>query len=644
MTLGSLPAAGDSPKFLNLIIKVPARTPPGDTLFVTGDSPELCSWNPRCVPLQSIGNWTYSARVQFAGSAENVELKVTRGTWQTEAAGSGGEVYQNVSYPLNGAENELVLNVINWADMHLGVTGNLQILPGIESPQLGNSRSVRVWLPPSYNSDSTKRYPVLYMHDGQNIFDPATSGSGVEWEIDERMTALIAGGQINEAIVVGVDCNQDRLTEYDYTQKGEQYARFLIDVVKPMVDAKFRTLADRSHTFAMGSSAGGHISLSLVWKHSDVFSKAAALSLPVVMHDSSIYQIVNSSPAPASGVSLYIDSGDYAGDAGYPGPGAPFVQHLKDIGFPASHLYYRVYPYGDHFESDWARRVEVPLRWLLGTAAPAGIEPVTQDVAYADYGSAYKKPGDRAMNLMDVHLPFNSETTRGPVPAVIVFHGGGFVQGDKADMTGMAEWLSSKGYAVFNANYRLANSTQPQTGYPYPSAYDDAEALVRWIHANAATYGVDGSRVFALGVSAGATIAAHLGVLGGSSSQVKGVIDLAGRMDFSRKPVGSDPRPDFLPDGGYVEASPITHVDRNSAPFLFIHGLADTQVEIDHSRLMLAKLLEFGVVGSKLLETPTDHLGIVPWVLAQRPPELQNFLASISDVRMRTELRLRNNR
>src|SRR5262249_44323272 len=150
---------------------------------------------------------------------------------------------------------------------------------------LNNDRRLIVWLPPGYNTRQ-QRYPVLYMHDGQNLFDDATSFLG-EWHADETATMLIEQKRIEPIIIVGVEnTGTSRLDEYTPTEgedrtgattrraggRGELYAQFLIQEVKPFIDANYRTLPDREHTAVAGSSLGGLISLYLGYQHGDVFS------------------------------------------------------------------------------------------------------------------------------------------------------------------------------------------------------------------------------------------------------------------------------------------------------------------------------------------------------------------------------------
>jgi len=160
---------------------------------------------------------------------------------------------------------------------------NVHVLAPMHMPGLDRERVVRIYLPPSYES-ATQRYPVLYMHDGQNLFDDATSFVG-EWGVDEMMNELARTKQL-EVIVVGIDHGDEkRMTELnawdnDKFGKGEgrDYLRFVVGIVKPYVDAHYRTLPDRAHSAMMGSSLGGLITHFAMYEYGDVFSRFGIFS------------------------------------------------------------------------------------------------------------------------------------------------------------------------------------------------------------------------------------------------------------------------------------------------------------------------------------------------------------------------------
>src|SRR5690606_28646700 len=132
-------------------------------------------------------------------------------------------------------------------------------------------RDLIVWLPPGYEKTS-KRYPVLYMHDGQNVFDPATSSCGGDWRIDEIADSLIRSKQMDPAIIVGIYNCSDRMEEYVPGAKGRAYMDFVANTVKPLIDQYYRTRPGAKHTLTGGSSAGGILAFMLAWEYPHVFS------------------------------------------------------------------------------------------------------------------------------------------------------------------------------------------------------------------------------------------------------------------------------------------------------------------------------------------------------------------------------------
>jgi len=188
----------------------------------------------------------------------------------------------------------------------------------LSMPGLGRDRSIRMYLPPGY-ATSTKRYPVPYMHDGQNLFDAATSYAG-EWAVDETLDA-IAKSQGLELIVVGIDNGAEkRMTElnpWDHPRfgqgEGRQYMDFIVQVLKPMVDAKYRTLPGRESTGVMGSSMGGLISLYAIPQYPQVFSKAGIFS-PAYWPGMAVFEMTaKQRPAADARLALYMGGGE--GDA-----------------------------------------------------------------------------------------------------------------------------------------------------------------------------------------------------------------------------------------------------------------------------------------------------------------------------------------
>src|SRR5439155_10543388 len=203
------------------------------------------------------------------------------------------------------------------------------------SKNFGTNRMVRVYLPPSYERDLSRRFPVLYLHDGQNTF--TTVGTNVafgwgNWELDKTVNALCAAGKMREIIMVAVDCSAERYLDYRGPVNGrsrrseprnlkrplpapgdnsryEQYTQFLIEELKPKIDCEYRTLSGATHTGVMGSSLGGLCSLALAWEHPETFGMAASLSGAFqVERTNFLSNVVRAYRGKAKPIRIYLDS------------------------------------------------------------------------------------------------------------------------------------------------------------------------------------------------------------------------------------------------------------------------------------------------------------------------------------------------
>lgn len=242
------------------------------------------------------------------------------------------------------------------------VSGKLLTWANFYMPQLGGrTRDVHVYLPPSYDR-SDQRYPVLYMQDAQNLFDPAFTYAGVSWRVDRTMQGLANEGI--EAIVVAVDHGSEaRVREYNpfpdvWDGEGDRYLRFITQTLKRQIDHDFRTISDRAHTGIAGSSMGGLISLYAYYFESNVFGMVAALSPAFWIGGNRIYYAVNDSDCPRGRV--YLDNGPRENNA------RRMAALLTQKGLVRGETLKYVYDErGEHTERDWARRLPDALRFLL---------------------------------------------------------------------------------------------------------------------------------------------------------------------------------------------------------------------------------------------------------------------------------------
>jgi len=247
-------------------------------------------------------------------------------------------------------------------------TANVQVLPyQFVMPELDRQRSIRLYLPSSYQT-SEKRYPVIYMHDGQNLFDDMTANTG-EWGVDESLNQLAEENRL-EVIVVGIDNGGDfRMNELSPWQnkrfgeaQGKQYMDFIVEIVKPYIDSNFRTRTGRLHTAIMGSSMGGLISHYAVHAYSDVFSKAGIFS-PSYWYSQQVFSFTQSKKAPLN-ARLYVMYGDEEGD-GMIADTAKMQRQLRQQGHPRQNTLFKRVLEGEHNEQLWRSEFSEAVQWLF---------------------------------------------------------------------------------------------------------------------------------------------------------------------------------------------------------------------------------------------------------------------------------------
>lgn len=283
------------------------------------------------------------------------------------------------------------LQTIHWQDYYdvyyerhrHTVVGNLKIARDILSPQLNNRRDILVYLPPSYETE-TRRYPVLYMHDGYNLFDEATSYVG-EWQVDETMEQLSRDEGL-EAIVVGIpNMGPQRINEYSpFADKqygggqGHKYLSFIVHTLKPLLDRHFRTLPDKRHTGMLGSSMGGLISLFGFFAHPTVFGFAGVMSPSLWVAHGAIFRFVEEAPFQQG--KIYLDAGTREMGGIWPDQHVLIsrsrqyygrVRHMKRLlvkkGYrPTRNLLHLEDKGAGHDEAAWAYRLPNAVRFFLG--------------------------------------------------------------------------------------------------------------------------------------------------------------------------------------------------------------------------------------------------------------------------------------
>jgi predicted alpha/beta superfamily hydrolase len=255
------------------------------------------------------------------------------------------------------------------------------------------ARRVDVWTPPGYASGD-RRYPVLYMHDGQHALDPATAKHGITWGVREALTRLMGEGAIPGCIVVGVWNSAERRRDYmpqglfegpdadaarqffaakfpagyiEGPPASDGYLRFIVEELKPMIDARYRSLPDQPNTFVMGSSMGGLISLYAIEQYPGVFFGAGCLSTHWIAGENLLVDYLGARlPAPADH-RLYFDFGTITLDEAYEPFQIRMDGWLERAGYARGRNWTTLkFEGAAHTEAAWRARVDLPLRFLLG--------------------------------------------------------------------------------------------------------------------------------------------------------------------------------------------------------------------------------------------------------------------------------------
>jgi predicted alpha/beta superfamily hydrolase len=256
------------------------------------------------------------------------------------------------------------------------VNGSYSRAYDFASTVLGNSRGIWIYLPPTYIENTLASMPVLYMHDGQNLFDPAAAFGGNTWQADTAMNTGANDGSIAEAIIIGIENTANRIPEYtpvpDPTNSppggdGDAYLKMIVTELKPKIDHDMRTVPDAAHTFMMGSSLGGLITAYAGVTHSDVFGGIGAMSPSTWWDNTWIIGEVGKTSASPRPLRVYVDSGDSGPSNDDVTNTANLAKAYQSTGYAqGTSLDYLVQAGGQHSEIYWAQRLPAALAFLLG--------------------------------------------------------------------------------------------------------------------------------------------------------------------------------------------------------------------------------------------------------------------------------------
>lgn len=340
----------------------------GSVIYVTGNNDDLGNWNPAAVPLKMLKDSIWTKTFKFS-KGKIVEFKITRGSWDKERLNDNGSVPSNTVLKVT-SDTTIYFVVNKWADQferkitaHGQITGDVEYIKGLEGDGI-LPRDIIIWLPPGYEKNKEERYPVLYMHDGQNIIDPATSSFGYDWQVDEAADSLIKARIIKKIIIVGIYSTADRNLDYGGA-KSDDYMKFVVKKLKPLIDKKYRTKPGRKNTAIAGSSLGGLISFMMLWKYPDVFSEGACISPAFHIEKYNCLPMVEKTKSKKP-VRIYIDNGGVGLEEKLQPGVDEMLALLKEKGYKEGEdLEYFKDADAEHNERFWAKRVWRPLEFLF---------------------------------------------------------------------------------------------------------------------------------------------------------------------------------------------------------------------------------------------------------------------------------------
>jgi len=355
------------------VTSVPTNTPAETSIYVIGS---VNAWDPTNTQYVLQPDGFGARQVTIPEGMGTVNYKFTRGgSWTTVEGNASGSFLPNRSFTFTGSPQTINLTIQSWEDISgSGTTStaatNVQILnTAFLMPQLSRNRKIWIYLPPDYYT-TTKTYPVLYMHDGQNLFDNATSFSG-EWQIDEALNTLHSQGNYG-AIVIGIDNGgPDRLNEYspwvnpNYGGgQGDLYMQFLGETLKPYIDANFRTKPQPQYNALIGSSMGALISTYGAVKYPELFSKVGVFSPAFWFARTPLNTYITTTTNAVSNLRLYFVCGQNEASDMVPDMNA-VKNNLISKGVAVSNTLTKIDIDGTHSESYWRREFPAAYLWLF---------------------------------------------------------------------------------------------------------------------------------------------------------------------------------------------------------------------------------------------------------------------------------------
>lgn len=353
-----------------ILKSIPQDTPRESSFFLAGT---LNKWQPNDTNFEFKTDELGRLSLTLENAPDTFEYKICRGTWTTVEIDSMGRDVPNRLY-VDSLGNTVILSVSGWRDrvqprnLVSTASPNVFFTPtSIEIPQLGRRRTVRVYFPPNYSRG--QGFPVIYMFDGQNVFDASTSFAG-EWRVDETLDSLFRTRTFGAIVVAIYHGDNERLNEYTpwpNTDKvggdGAKMARFIVRDLKPYIDKHYRTLPDRDNTAIIGSSLGGLMALHMALEYPDVFGKAGVFSPSLWWSEKAFEQMEKFRKRRFQ--KIYMLGGEKESESLVPNIERA-EKILRAAGYDERELNVKIAPDGRHSEWFWAREFPDAVKWLFG--------------------------------------------------------------------------------------------------------------------------------------------------------------------------------------------------------------------------------------------------------------------------------------
>lgn len=353
------------------IISIPGNTAPNASFYFAGS---IQGWKPGDSNFIFKPGKNGIATLTLPEGKGKVQFKITQGNWVNSEGDSTAKDINNRSFTFTGQPQIIDLTILSWKKPPVSTAAsNVKILSdSFPMPQLNRYRRIWLYLPPDY-ATSVKRYPVIYMHDGQNLFDSKTSFSG-EWEVDETLNKLFSEGDYG-AIVVGIDNGgEKRLDEYSPWKnvaygggEGDEYLSFIVQSLKPFIDTNYRTLTQPEYTCLSGSSMGALISTYGAIKYPGVFGSVGAFSPAYWFSLKDLNQYISTNSNNLNNLRIIHVAGQKE-SANMTSHLQTINQHLLEKGVAPSNTKTKIDAEGTHSEIYWKSEFANAYKWFFANS------------------------------------------------------------------------------------------------------------------------------------------------------------------------------------------------------------------------------------------------------------------------------------